>query len=129
MYRRLASTSLPRLRWTYLIAEQCHNIVFPTGATSQHVNIMFNYVAHKKRSDTACMRVSARLLARRYPKFASNFCNSGNMSKYEKIPFHTFGEPCEDSYDFIHPGNVEMVHGSQGFCFPVLRQKPVSCEQ
>jgi hypothetical protein len=71
---------------------------------------MFKSVVREKRSDTACMRVSECLFLRRDPKFALNFCDIGNMSKYEiefpsthlvncvKIVMASFGLPISRSF-------------------------------
>jgi hypothetical protein len=57
--------------------------ILPAGVTGQQRNMTFKSVVRKKRSDTACMRVSACLLASRDPKFTIKLYNIRNMSKNE----------------------------------------------
>jgi hypothetical protein len=45
--------------------------------------MMFKSVVREKRFDDVYRRVDARLLACRDPKSIINFCNIGNMPKYE----------------------------------------------
>jgi hypothetical protein len=58
--------------------------LFQSGLTRQQTNMMFKSIVHEMRSDTARTRCSAYPLERRSSKFAMNFYNIGNISKYER---------------------------------------------